>query len=338
MNVILKNIYRNGNKVPMMFRNGDLIYQMLTKLVFSVDVDTLFFPVSGGSRTITITANDDWTMTIPEWLTASALSGYTGATITLTASSTESGRTGNVVITCGDKTHTVSVSQVSSLPSNSFVFNYNAKNYNASTYTIPKTSGQTLNVDMVYTGSGKTGIVKSDDHITLPASATSQIDFSSSGTNPLNLTAQNNNLTVIFKAKYVYNGSYDIRGNLVANQDNAQLNWSVRIGSRENYSTSLTKISFTYNSVTATFDTGLVYTSGDTIIGAVVVNNGSYVIKNISAGESTTTVSIPNNGGYGNGAAVLKSVFSGDFYWCYCSRESLTDAEIQQVIDYNENN
>lgn len=338
MNAILKNLYRNGNPVPMMFRNGGLIYQMLTKLVFSVDVDTLSFPVSGGSQTITITANDDWTMTIPEWLTASALSGYTGATITLTAGSTESGRTGNVVISCGGKTHTITAKQVASLPNKSFAFNYNARDYDAATYTIPKNSGQTMDYDLVYTGTGKTGITKSNNYITLPASATSQINFSTSGTNPLNLTAQNNNLTVVFKAKYVYNGSYDIRGNLVANQDNTQINWSVRIGSRENYSTSLTKISFTYNNSTGTFDTGLAYTSGDTIIGAVVVNNGSYVIKNISAGESTTAVSIPNNGGYGNGSAALKSVFSGDFYWCYCSREVLTDAEIQQVIDYNENN
>ena len=111
--VILKNLYRNGSKVPLMIRNGELIYRCLTKLIFSVDTDELTFSNTGGTKTITITANDDWTMTVPEWLTASALSGTTGATITLTAGSTTSEREGNIIITCGNKTHTISVEQTS---------------------------------------------------------------------------------------------------------------------------------------------------------------------------------------------------------------------------------
>lgn len=109
--VILKNLYRNGKKIPMMFRNGELIYRMLQKLVFEVDTTPIEFLPSGGTKTITITANDDWVMTLPVWLTASALSGTTGATITLTAGSTTSEREGNIIITCGNKTHTISVEQ-----------------------------------------------------------------------------------------------------------------------------------------------------------------------------------------------------------------------------------
>ena len=111
--VILKNLYRNGKKVPVMFRNGELIYYMLQKLVFEVDTDNLKFPISGGTQTITITANDDWVMTIPEWLTASKSSGMSSSTVSLTAGSTETGREGSIVITCGDKTHTIVVKQYS---------------------------------------------------------------------------------------------------------------------------------------------------------------------------------------------------------------------------------
>ena len=36
-------------------------------------------------------------------------------------------------------------------------------------------------------------------------------------------------------------------------------------------------------------------------------------------------------GGYGS------EYFYGDFYWMYISREALTDAEVLEVINYNEN-
>lgn len=109
---ILKNLYRNGSAVRMMFRNGDVIYRMIQKLVFSVDKDSITFDTSGNSTTITITANDKWIMTVPNWITASALSGTTGATITLTASATEDNREGQIVISCEGKTHTIEVEQV----------------------------------------------------------------------------------------------------------------------------------------------------------------------------------------------------------------------------------
>ena len=109
--VILKNLYRNGNKVPMMFRNGELIYRMLQKFVFGVDKGSISFEKTGGSTTITITANEKWTMTKPEWITASQTSGFSTATITLSVSATETVRTGDIVIACGGKTKTISVVQ-----------------------------------------------------------------------------------------------------------------------------------------------------------------------------------------------------------------------------------
>lgn len=140
-NLILKNVYRNGRTVKMAFRDGELIYQMVTRLVFNVDTNSLYFDPTGETKTITITANDDWTMTVPEWITASSLSGYTGATISLTAGSTESGRTGNIVITCGGKSHTVSVDQV--LDYSKMYLTIEAQE--AGTFTINKAVGYSLN-------------------------------------------------------------------------------------------------------------------------------------------------------------------------------------------------
>ena len=109
MNVILKNLYQGENSVKMMIRNGEKIYQQLTKFVFDVDKDSIEFPASGGTDTLTITANENWAMTVPAWVSASALSGKTSATITLTSQPTEETLEGDIVITCNGVQKTVSV-------------------------------------------------------------------------------------------------------------------------------------------------------------------------------------------------------------------------------------
>ena len=70
-------------------------------------------PVAGGSESITVTANDNWTVasSIP-WLIISSTSGSAGeSTLTFSASSTLDGRTGEVKILCGDKTQRINVIQ-----------------------------------------------------------------------------------------------------------------------------------------------------------------------------------------------------------------------------------
>lgn len=109
--IILKNLYHNGEQVKEIIQNGDIIYVGAQKLVFDVDKDNISFEDTGGSTTITITANEKWTMTKPEWITASQTSGSSTATITLSVSASETERTGDIVIACGGKTKTISVVQ-----------------------------------------------------------------------------------------------------------------------------------------------------------------------------------------------------------------------------------
>lgn len=107
--VLLKNLYQGENSVKMMIRNGEKIYQQFTKIVFDVDKDSIEFPASGGTDTLTITANENWTMTVPAWLTASAVSGRSSATITLTSQPIQETLEGDIVITCNGVQKTVSV-------------------------------------------------------------------------------------------------------------------------------------------------------------------------------------------------------------------------------------
>ena len=339
---ILKNIYRNGNKVPMMFRNGDLIYHMITKLVFGVDTDSLIFPLSGGTQTITITANDDWTMTVPNWLTASALSGTTGATITLTASSSQEEKSGSIVISCGDRTHTITVKQGVSLPEKTFVFNYNARDYNPSTFTIPKTSGQTMDMDMVWTATTSTirnNIQLVDgDHLTIPESAYTYWNFGSQAANPMNLIGSTKNITLVFKTRQTGGNT---KGTFFANRGEASNNYVLRIGTETGYNT--TNIHLDGSTTTFAEPSGLTYNSANVLTAAVRVTNMQVEIMNLETGDNNTpyTITCPQASvqfaffGYKGNYSYANEPMAGDFYWCYASREVLTDEEIQQVVEYN---
>ncbi len=70
-------------------------------------------PVAGGSTSITVKANDSWTVENSiEWLTISSTTGSAGeSSLTFSAESTLDGRTGEVTIQCGDKTQRVNVIQ-----------------------------------------------------------------------------------------------------------------------------------------------------------------------------------------------------------------------------------
>lgn len=84
-------------------------------LLDEIQVSTSYvsIPVEGGSTTITVTANDNYTVSSSiAWLTISSTSGSAGeSTLTFTASSTLNGRTGEVKIQCGDVTQRINVIQ-----------------------------------------------------------------------------------------------------------------------------------------------------------------------------------------------------------------------------------
>ena len=107
--ILLNNVYRDCKLVPAMMRNGELIYQSFVQKIFSLSTSTIEY-TSAGTYTFTITANDSWTATAPDWITLSKSSGFGDATITATITTT--GNTGNVNVTCWNTTKSISVSPV----------------------------------------------------------------------------------------------------------------------------------------------------------------------------------------------------------------------------------
>lgn len=230
---------------------------------------------------------------------------------------------------------------MANLPNKSFVFNYNARDYNPATFTIPKTSGQTMDRDMVWSATTTTvrnQIAFDEDHISVPLSAFSLFDFSTVGENPMNNTASAPAMTIIVKFKTTDNSKGP---NLICNRGFAtstggdSYNWMVRTGGA---------ISLHTGAANTSSSEVVTYTPGAVTTAVIRVNaNRQIEIKNLTDGASNT----PFTSTWKNGSRWfsffvwyegnrVSEPMSGDFYWCYASREVLTDEEIQQVVKYND--
>lgn len=210
------------------------------------------------------------------------------------------------------------------LPSNSFMFNYNAKEYDAVTRTFPKTQGQLFDEDLVL-NTNPTGVYEEYVDMTTTNPYYSKT-YSSSSDNPFNRSSGNNSFTFIYKAASFSNNMV----NIFANR-NSTYNYMVR-GNMFHTSQS------GFLSLTPPTDIHIcvirIYNSG--LSERFFVDSSGTVISSTSA--STISWGGTNNGisfftGYANSNT---EPFHGKFYWMYCSLETLTDAEIQQVINYNE--
>lgn len=229
---------------------------------------------------------------------------------------------------------------MANLPNKPFVFNFNARDYNPSTFTIPKTSGQTMDRDMVWTATTtavRNQIAFDEDHISVPLSAYSLFDFSTIEENPMNNTASAPAMTIIVKFKTTDTSKGP---NLICNRGSGNsggdfYNWMMRTVAVLSLHTAASNGS---SSEVVTCTPGAVTTA------VIRVNaNRQIEIKNLTDGTSNT----PFTSTWKNGSRWfsyfvwydgirINEPMSGDFYWCYASREVLTDEEIQQVIAFNE--
>lgn len=209
-----------------------------------------------------------------------------------------------------------------SLPDVAFSVNYNAKDYDASTQTIAKTSGQLVNVDAVI--SGGSSITFDTDHITITGSLRAPLNGYSSY---LNRSDNSPNLTIISKALTTGGNS------LITNRD-ANYNWMYR----QTTSKLLLHGSVAIGEIACS--------SSEPSILSVRVDSSRVVTYNNWTDNTTSSVTnftygASNSGGGAlfngyNTTIITKEPWDGDFYWVYMTQNTLTDAQIQQVIEYNE--
>ncbi|MBR2558628.1 MAG: leucine-rich repeat protein [Methanobrevibacter sp.] len=217
----------------------------------------------------------------------------------------------------------VNVGEVSgstaTLPNVQFTVNYNAKNYNSSTKTLLKTRGQLADVDAVITAGTPT---VNDGYLTIASGTRATI---SGYQNYFNRDNNNPNLTIISKQNT--NGS---NCHMFANRDSSY-NWMYRC-----YNNKLT--------LHGTSEQGSVAVTTQPVIESVRVNSSRLATYNNYTNNTSSTYSSFNYGSTNSGkfalfagyASSTGEWFVGDFYWVYMSQNTLTDEQVQQVIDYNE--
>lgn len=219
------------------------------------------------------------------------------------------------------------------LPNVPFVLNYNAKDYDATTHRIAKTTGQLSDTDAIaYNNPSNIVDHSSDGYITI---SNSSMQIRKSGEDISLFNRYNNStgasMTIVSKAKTTNECS------LITNRD-WNYNWM--------YRQYVTKLTLHGNSETGQITCS---SSSPNILSVRTYYDDETKVyyNNWTSGTSTSPISFTygstdDNTRYagalfvGYGWSNTLEQWQGDFYWVYMSQNTLTDAQIQQVIDYNE--
>lgn len=209
------------------------------------------------------------------------------------------------------------------LPDVPFTVNYNAANYDASTQTFAKTEGQLADTDVIISGGTLTA---HDGYVTVPSSTRGVISGYDTYFNRSNSTP---NLTIISKQRTEYYGNCHMFANRSASGD---YNWMYRT-----YSNRLT--------LHGTSEQGEIAVTTQPVIESVRIDSNRLATYNNYTDNTSSTKSSFSYGGTNGSVALFAGYtdnsstnewFVGDFYWIYMSQNTLTDEQVQQVINYNE--
>ena len=213
---------------------------------------------------------------------------------------------------------------MASLPSNTFMFNYNAREYVAATRTFPKTQGQLFDEDLVLNTTPNSVY---EDYVNFGRSSAYMLkSYGTNSANPFNRNSSNNSFTFIYKTS----GFTSSNTNLFANRGSSH-NYMVRgsmFHTRESGFLNMEPNTYPEICLIRIYADG---TSERKFLASDGTVLQSVSRASISWGNASNAVGFFS--GYGNQGAEL---FQGIFYWMYCSLETLTDAEVLQVIKYNE--
>ena len=299
----------------------------------------LEFEGSGETLTISLHSSDSWTIEVDSaatWITLSSTAGTSGET---TLSATTSANTGSqrtttlTAYTIGSAysaTCTV-VQDAQGLPNIAFLVNYNAKQYDPSTHTIPQTTGQLFAYDLVLNGAAAS---YTSDSITVNGQYM-EAQFNSTSENPFNRSGSDSQ-TIIMKLKQ---GTQTTGARAILSNRGNNYNWMVF--NPANGSPLVVVFLHTSN---GTYNQVPNITMVDTTIPnifAFKVNSGTGTSYNYTTQTSGSTYNI-SWGGTSNKITFFIGISSGEiwrgeFNWMYVSNEALTDDQIRQVINYNEN-
>lgn len=325
----LNKEYLETNNIKKMYYNGAEIFRMVSFMpTLSVNPAELKFRKTGGTATIGVTSNTTWSAsTSASWLTlTTAATGISATAPDYSSGVTERNTTILVTASNGDFTasETISVSQkvgvLPDVPAGTFIFNYNAKQYNPATYSFPKTEGQRFDQDLQLRFEPSSRGV---DYVYIDNGNYYGYSFGNTNDNYFNMYNRNGegSMTIIYKAKWDAGGD---GGNIFANREGTH-NYMAR---------------GTFFHTSASYQAAFVPSAQPNI--TYVRAEYGEGIERTCVTTNQTASSYSGWGGASRGVGFFAGYagggeyFYGDFYWMYLANTVLTDEQIQEVIDYNE--
>ena len=239
-----------------------------------------------------------------------------------------------------------------SLPNKTFLFNYNARDYDQTTRTIPNHPDGTFTAQtftLMHTSNSaytnvSSAVTFNDDHISFSGGTYAQFSFTQPQQSPFNIKSTAKNLTVIVKmwrdpnAASTTPGTTSEQAEVIVNRGtrNRTFNYLIRCDATKAY----------FHSSTSNDEPGkYAEWHSKPVVLLYRVNNYMVEVKNLTDGTSNTPFSTSFNNetnrltffgqGYQDTASDVRNCIGGDFYWAYMSREVLTDEEVEQVVEYN---
>ena len=222
----------------------------------------------------------------------------------------------------------------SALPAG-FVFNFNARDYDPVTRTIPAENGA-LETNAFILGANPVAV--SADSLTIDSyNNHSMVTVISTGKYGLYSIDGTNNRAATWIFKFGAYGS-EHAPHFLSNRTMWNYNWMVRTYTDEMHVCLHDSANHCDLSLDGTYP----------VIAAITVEpvNGAVTMRNITEGTTVQPFNFDyyfrDNAtpaffeGYSNYAS-SQEWYQGMFYWCFYANRCLTDAELQQVINYNEN-
>ena len=221
-----------------------------------------------------------------------------------------------------------------SLPAG-FVFNFNARDYNPATRTIPAENGA-LELNAFILGADPVAV--NADSLTIDSyNNNSMVAQISSGKTQYYSIDGTNNRAATWIFKFGAYGS-EHAPHFLSNRTTRTYNWMVRTYTDEMHVCLHDSANHCDLSLDGTYP----------VIVAITVEpvNGAVTMRNITEGTTVQPFNFDyyyrSNAtpaffeGYSNYTST-QEFYQGMFYWAFFANRCLTDAEITQVIDYNEN-
>lgn len=204
------------------------------------------------------------------------------------------------------------------------MFNYNAREYNSSTWTFPKTQGQLFDEDLVL---NTYPYAVYEDYVDFDGNHNAIMQKQYGGAaNPFNRDSSNKSFTFIYKTSDFISGSQ----NLFANRGGGY-NYMVR---GNMFHTSQSGFLGLDPNTHPQICLIRIYSDGKSE--RKFLDSSGNVLKSTSASSVTYGNASDAIGFFVGYGTTITEQFGAKFYWMYCSLETLTDAEVKKVIAYNE--